>query len=354
MKKKAVLADVADASGVSLATVSRVLNTPEIVTPEVRERVRRALRSLDYLPHGAARALRSRRTRSVGVVVPTLGASIFGRGVEALQSRLAERGYRLLVANSQYDLQKEAVEIQSLLEHGIDGLILVGNDHLPEARSLVRRYDIPVVITFVHVAAENLPAVGFNNFAAAYEMAAYLFGLGHRQFGVITSPVTANDRVRARREGLLTYLRNNGVLLPPACLVEVPYLMEAGREALRRIISAAPQTTAVLCTTDVLAIGAVAEAKRLGLDVPGRLSVAGFDNLEFASYVDPALTTVTIPAEDIGRTAADRLLDAFAGEELPQATEIPAVLAIRGTTAPPHQAPPGQGGRTRTRHSGAA
>jgi LacI family transcriptional regulator len=352
VKKKAVIADVADASGVSSATVSRVLNTPEIVTPEVRERVWRALRSLDYLPHGAARALRSRRTRSVGVVVPTLGLSIFARGVEALQSRLAELGYRLLVANSQYDLEKEALEIQALLEQGIDGLVLVGNEHLPEARSLVRRYDIPVVITFVHEAAEDLPAVGFNNLASAYEMTAYLVGIGHSQFGVITSPVAANDRIRARRDGIFRCLRDNGLSLDPASLVEVPYLVEAGREALRRVMSAAPQTTAVLCTTDVLAIGAVAEAKRLGIDVPGRLSVAGFDNLEFASYLDPALTTVTIPAEEIGRTAADRLLDVFAGKQPPQATEIPALLAIRASTAPPYQSPSSKPGETHFRYPG--
>lgn len=335
MHKKPSLADVAASAGVSVATVSRVLNNPKIVKPDLRERVLKASRELGYVPHGAARALASNRTRSIGVVVPTLGISVFARGVEALQDRLGEDGYRLLVANSQYDLTKEFQETQSLLAHGVDGLVLVGNERLPETRKLLRNYACPVVVTFVHEAAEDYPAVGFNNFSSAYDMTSYLIGLGHRRFSVLTSPVGNNDRIRGRRDGVLRCLEDAG----PDCrlehLLEAPYAMEAGRYGLREIVARAPQTTCLICTTDVVAVGAMAEARKLGIAVPDNLSIAGYDGLDFASYLTPGLTTVTVPAPEIGTGAAERMLDMLGGRPLQSATVIDARLSIRGSTGAP-------------------
>ncbi|MCX8997022.1 LacI family DNA-binding transcriptional regulator [Rhizobiaceae bacterium BDR2-2] len=338
MNKKTSLADVAAIAGVSVATVSRVLNNPKIVKADLRERVLKASRDLGYVPHGAARALASNRTRSIGVVVPTLGISVFARGVEALQDRLGEDGYRLLVANSQYDLAKEFQETQSLLAHGVDGLILVGNERLPETRKLLRKYACPVVVTFVHEAAEDYPAVGFNNFSSSYDMTSYLIGLGHRHFSVLTSPAGNNDRIRGRCDGVLRCLEDSGPETTLEHLLEVPYMMEAGREGLREIVERAPRTTCLICTTDVIAVGAMAEARQLGIAVPDDLSIAGYDGLDFASYLTPALTTVTVPAPEIGARAAERMLDILAGRPSQPTTVIDAALTVRGSTAAPRPA----------------
>lgn len=333
MNKKPSLADVAAAAGVSVATVSRVLNTPKLVKANLRERVLKASRDLGYVPHGAARALASNRTRSIGVVVPTLGISVFARGVEALQDRLGEDGYRLLVANSQYDPAKEFQEIQSLLAHGVDGLVLVGNDRLPETRRLLRQNACPIVVTFVHEAAEDYPAVGFNNFASAYDMTRHLIRLGHHRFSILTSPAGANDRIRGRRDGIVRCLDDAGAHLER--LLEVPYAMKAGREGLAVIVDEAPATTCIVCTTDVIAVGAMAQARQFGIAVPEDLSVAGYDGLDFASYLTPGLTTVTVPAAEIGTLAAERMIDILAGRTPPTATVIEARLSVRGSTGAP-------------------
>lgn len=334
-KRKAVIADIAAAAGVSTATVSRAINTPSMVRPELRERVQEALRLLGYVPHGAARALASRRTRSVGVLVPTLSTSIFARGVEALQNRLGEAGYSLLVANSQYDLDKELVETRALLERGVDGLVLVGNERVSETRSLLRQSGLPVVVTYVSEGADGLPAVGIDNYRCTYELTRYLFDLGHRQFGVVSSPFGSNDRIRARRQGILTCLEHRDAAIPQSGILEVPYTMESGREALRHLLRSHPAMTALVCTTDVLAIGAIAEAKDLGLDVPGDLSIAGFDDLEFASYLDPALTTVRVPTERIGEMAADLLLGLMQSRVVAPRSELEGELIIRRSTGTP-------------------
>ncbi|MBN8988852.1 MAG: substrate-binding domain-containing protein [Rhizobiales bacterium] len=338
VKKKAGIADIAAAAGVSTATVSRVLNTPSMVRPELRERVQQALRTTGYVPHGAARALASRRTRSVGTVVPTLDTANFSRGVEALQNRLREKGYSLLVANSQYDLEKELWETRALLEHGIDGLVLVGNERLSDTRTLLRQYDIPVVVIYVSDPADKVPAVGMDNFQCSYDLTRYLIDLGHREFAVLTTPFTTNDRIRARRQGTLTCLEHRGLRPPAHALIETPYAMENGRQAMRTLAARFPEITALICTTDVLAIGAMAEAKELGLNIPRDLSVVGFDDVEFASYVDPPLTTVHVPNEEIGRLAADRLFELMTGVAVDMATDIPGPLVIRRSAAAPRSA----------------
>jgi LacI family transcriptional regulator len=335
MKKKAGMADIAAAAGVSSATVSRVLNSPEMVRPELRERVQQALRTLGYVPHGVARALASKRTRSVGAIVPTLGTSIFARGVEALQNRLGEAGYGLLVANSQYDPEKELWETRTLLERGIDGLVLVGNERLSGARTLLRQYGIPVVATYVNEMADEVPAVGLDNYQGGYDLARHLIDLGHRNFAVVTSPAANNDRIRARKDGILSCLSHHGVSANQRLLFEMPYTMDSGKNAVRTLASAAADITALICTTDVIAIGAIAEAKALGLALPEDLSIAGFDDLEFASYLTPSLTTVHVPAEEIGRLAADRLIDLMNGTTVEMVTNLAASVVVRGSTGAP-------------------
>ncbi|SDG84092.1 LacI family DNA-binding transcriptional regulator [Pelagibacterium luteolum] len=335
LNKKPSLADVATLAGVSVATVSRVLNTPAIVTAELREKVLKATRALGYVPHGAARALASNRTRSVGVVVPTLGISIFARGVESMQDRLGEDGYRLLVANSQYNPAKELQEIESLLAHGVDGLVLVGNERLPEARKLLRQFSCPVIITFVHEAAEEFPAVGVNNFSSSYDMTKYLVESGHTHFSILTSPVQNNDRVRARRDGILSCLKDYNQQVTLHEVFEIPYSMQAGGDGLDAIVKQAPLTSSIVCTTDLIAVGAMARARSIGLSVPEDVSIAGYDGLELANYLTPALTTISVPASEIGRLAAQRMLDELNGAKAQTNTIVETSLSIRGSTASP-------------------
>jgi LacI family transcriptional regulator len=327
--------DVARQAAVSAATVSRVLNHPEIVRPELRDKVTRAITELSYTRDSAARALKSGRMRTIGAIVPTLGLGIFAEGVEALQNRLSESGYTLFIANSQYDQRRELQELQSLIERGIDGVVLVGASHAPELRTLVQQAGVPVITTYVSKALGGIPAIGIDNRRATRELTQYLISLGHVRFGAIANVPPSNDRSRARLDGIQKALSDAGIRLEPTQVIRADFSLAQGRSALRQLMSNHPDITAVICTTDTLAIGAMAEARKLGLEIPRQLSITGFDDVEIAAQVDPALTTISVPAAEIGRGAADYMINAIAGLPIPRSVQLPYRLIMRGSTAPP-------------------
>ena len=334
---RAKIEDVARQAGVSSATVSRVLNHPAIVRPELRDRVARAIAKLSYTRDSAGRALKSGRMRTIGAIVPTLGFSIFAEGIEALQNRLSEAGYTLLIANAQYDQQREMQELRSLLERGIDGVALVGGSHSQELRGLIRQAGVPVITTYVSKASGGIPAIGIDNEAATRELTRYLLGIGHVAFGTIANVPPSNDRSRARLDGVQKALALAGIDLKPTQIIRADHSLAQGRSAFRRLMNDHPETTAVICTTDTLAIGALAEARKLGFKVPQSLSITGFDDIELAAQVEPPLTTVSVPAGEIGRGAADYLINAVTGLSVPRSIQLPYRIIMRGSTAP---APP--------------
>ena len=327
------LTDVAKLANVSLATASRALGQPNLVRPEVRERVRQAVDTLGYAPDRMAKALSSGKSHTIGAVVPTLGNAIFADGVEALQERLDQLGYILLLSNSQYDQQKEYRQIRALLEHGVDGLILVGDNFLPEVMPFIQKHNVPTLTTYICAAKNDLPAIGIDNHQAAYRLTQYLLELGHRNFGVIANTVLPNDRSQARLEGVKAALEEAGISLPRKSLIEVerPSVVN-GRRGFSSILAASPEVTAVMSTTDALAVGAMTEALRTGFRVPEDISIVGFDNVEIAAEFDPPLTTVHNPAAEIGRLAADHLVNAIQGNTIPMTTKLPAPLIVRDST----------------------
>jgi LacI family transcriptional regulator len=328
------LVDVARRAGVSTASVSRALNSPQKVSPDLRARIQDALNKLRYVPNGAARALASRRSYTIGAVVPTLSNSIFGTGVAALQQRLEEHGYTLLVANSRYDVGVETQQIRALVERGVDGLVLVGQKHRAATYELVRKFRVPYVNTYMASKGSQHPCVGFDQRAAAARLADYLIELGHRRIGLITYPYTNNDRISARIRGVRDAVARHGMVLPHDMVVEAPYTLPDGRAALRRLLAIDPAITAVMCTTDLHATGVLIEAHALGMAVPSRLSVTGFDDLDASLHQDPPLTTVHIPAQELGIRAADHLVARLRGQAVPRVTLMEAKLVIRGSTGP--------------------
>jgi LacI family transcriptional regulator len=332
--ERAKLTDVARVANVSLATASRVLNQPVIVSPEVRERVLAAVQALSYTPDRMARALSSGRSFIVGAVVPTLGNAIFADGVEALQDRLGDLGYTLLLSNSQYNQQKELEQVKALLEHGVDGLVLVGDTFKPEMVSLIRQRGTPCVSTYGAQSRNGFPSIGIDNRAATFELTRYLLDLGHREFGIISNTALSNDRSQARLAGIGEALTGFGLTLEAERIIEIEKPIVAnGRAGLRKLLEVQPAITAVVCTTDALAVGAVAAARSFGREVPSDLSISGFDDVEIAAETDPPLTTVRVPASPIGRAAAENLVRAIRGEGLPINILFPARIMIRGSTS---------------------
>lgn len=329
------LADVARLARVSTATVSRALTLPHKVRPRTLARIEQAVQALGYVAHGAARALASRRTRTIGAVIPTLANAIFANTTHALQRTLDEAGYTLLLASHEFDAEVEVRATRALIERGIDGLVLLGTSHHPSVFRMIGTNRIPYVLTWALDPNGTHPCVGFDNRAAAMRVAEHLLDSGHRDFGMISGLTAHNERARERVEGMRAALAARGVRLPDYRIVEKPFTPGAGREGLREITGKPPCPTAIICGNDILAIGAMAECHALGLQIPEDISITGFDDMEFASLVTPGLTTVRFPTAELGIYAARHLMRKLAGEAVEVRRELPIELVVRGTTAPP-------------------
>ncbi len=332
------LEDVARRAGVSTATVSRFFSAPDKVRPGMRHRVREAVEALGYRPHGAARALASRRSNTIGAVIPTLGNAIFATTVQTLQRELAARGNDLLLAAFDYDPARERGQIENLIVRGVDGLLLTGEARDPAVYSLLKRRGIRYANTYVHNPGSPHPTIGFDNRRAMHKLVGYLHDLGHRSFAMIAGIAEGNDRASERIAGSREALAARGLELAPERLLERPYSMAAGRGALRQLMALSPRPSAVLCGNDVLALGALLEAGALGLSLPEDLAITGFDDLDLAKEIPPGLTTIHAPLEEMGRQTAAYLLDPDAdsgvdGDASPH-IELPAELVVRGSTGP--------------------
>ena len=326
--------DVAEMAGVSIATVSRFINDPSTLSTDMRAKVDDAIKQLGYIRHGAARALSMRRSHAIGAIIPTVDNATRAGKVTALQKQCRERGYSVLLALSEYDLGLELQQCRSLVEAGVDGLMLEGGLHDPELYDLLTGRGIAFVNTIVFDPSSPYPNIGFDNRAMARKMAEHLLDLGHTVFGMVSGPRQANDRARARVEGVVQALAERGLELPSERVVERPYRVADGRSGLRELMKCDPRPTAVVCGNDTLAFGAMLEAQAMGFDVPGDVSIAGFDDVDWASQLPPGLTTIALPAPEVGRMAADYLIDTLSGKQLPHATEVPTRLVRRGSTGP--------------------
>lgn len=332
------LKDVAVHAGVSTATVSRVLNAQGKVNRETEAKVTAAVAALGYVPHAAARALASRRSRTIGAVTAALDNPIFAKGIQALEHRLEQSGYGLLVASSNYEPPRELKQVRTMVERGIDAIMLQGDSHLPEVYALLQRKGIPYINTWVYDPAAPHPCCGFDNEAAGRNIAEYLLDLGHREIAMVGGITSGNDRARNRIKGVRAALEARGLELPPERLVERPYSISDGRDGLREILAAAgrgKRPTAVIGGNDLLAIGVILEAQQSGLKVPGDLSVAGFDDIELAANIAPALTTVHVPVEDICTQAGDFLVARVEGRPARDHLSLEARLVVRQSTARP-------------------
>jgi LacI family transcriptional regulator len=338
-KPAAKLIDVARLAGVCNATVSRALSRETAVSAATRQRVEAAARQLGYVPHGAASALRGQRSRTIGAVLPTLDHQLFAKAAHALQKALDAGGYLLLLACHEFDLTNEIKVTRSLIERGVDGVVLVGAEHDDALFALLADFGIPYLLTLSLDRSGRHPCVGFDNRVAAMRIANYLADIGHRDIAVIIGATAGNDRARERLAGVRDALAARGIELSPQRVIEAPIALADGRAAMRNLLAASPaRPTAVICGSDVLAMGAVLECHAQSIAVPDAMSVTGFDDMEAASILVPPLTTVRVPMDEIGRTAGRQIIAHIDGDTAAQVTELAVDLIVRGTTAPPRRA----------------
>ncbi|EAQ24102.1 LacI family DNA-binding transcriptional regulator [Roseovarius sp. 217] len=329
------LADVARAAGVSTATVSRCLNSPSQVQESTRERVLAAVMALGYSPNFGARALAARRTGTIGAIIPTMENAIFARAIQAFQEELHLSGVTLLVASSSYSPQNEADQIRTLVARGADALLLIGHDRDPGIYAFLEQRGVPVLVSWAFDPAQARPAIGFDNRRAMAALAKEVLRLGHQRVGMISALAEGNDRARDRISGVRDALRDHGLDPTALHLIEIPYSIANGAEAMAKLMALPARPTAVICGNDVLAVGALQMARKLGLRVPADVSITGFDDIELATVVDPALTTVHVPHREMGREAARLLVAMVGGAGSPPPVCLETEFCPRGTLAAP-------------------
>jgi LacI family transcriptional regulator len=340
MKSKSIgIRDVALHAGVSTASISRALNSPSAVSPALRMKVDAAIAALGYIPDAAARALSSRRTRTIGAIVPTVDNAMFARGIEALQQYLSLQGYLLLLSTSGYDPETEFRQAQNMVSRGIDGLILRGDVHTGGLRRLLESQRMPFVNVGVYQPEKPYASIGANNEDAAWRATGHLLDLGHTRIAMVAAMSAHNDRASARVAGVRRALSERGLALPDNWYYEVHYRLDDARQAARALLAQPERPTAVICGNDVLAYGVLLEVERHALHVPQDISVMGFDDLEWSRHLRPSLTTMHLPTDEVWSRAGEYLVNVLAGRPALLHHEVDASLVVRESTAAPRPNP---------------
>lgn len=329
--RSASLADVAALAGVSAGTVSRALSRPEMISETTRRRVLEAADRLGYVANGAARALAMRRTRTVGAIVPRFGTSSFPTMIAGLETTLAEQGYTLLLSAPEHGRAHEPGILRALLERGVDAVALLGAEQPRQEFAMLATSRVPFVMMWAQESPEGV-CVGFDEHAAAALVVNHLADLGHRRIGFIGGRTADNERARRRLRGLTLAIAKRGMTLCEDALVETDYGFREGMNAMTQIIEQSSDVTAVVCGNDYLATGALSALDRAEIPVPAALSIASFNDNDFAAYLHPPLTTVRLPIREIGEQAGLYLLARLRGESPAPAPLLPLQLMVRDST----------------------
>ena len=315
-KRRARLADVAALAGVSAMTVARALRDPHKVADATRARVAQALAQTAYTPDLNARGLASKRSGMVAAIVPLLTNSLAAEIVQGLTDALAKRDIHLLIGASGFSASAEEALIRDFLSRRVDAIFLTGTCRTPEAVRMLTEPRIPVV------ESGNLPdtpidmVVGYSNVAAAQAVTRHLLRAGYAPVGYIGAAPEDNDRARDRRSGFNKAIGAARQRADPSLCIETELDLAAGARAMASLLKRRRRPRAVFCSADVLAVGAVFECRRQGLDVPGDVAIAGFDDLDIAAQIVPALTTLHVARYEIGRRAGDMIADRLAGRRV--------------------------------------
>lgn len=305
--------DVANAAGVSLMTVSRALRQPQKLSEETRKAVLDAVQRIGYMPNSIAANLASNRSSVVGQIIPSIQNSLYADTVKGTADVLRTAGLHLLLADSGYSLQEEEALIGAFLAQRVCGLVLHNTDHTPRALQMIERAGVPVIETG-DVPREPIDmVVSYSNADAAKAMTLHLAARGYGQIGFVSLDTKINRRARERQLGYFAALKVLGRKKDPLLVSAVAPGLASGAHAMTDMMTRMPNVDAIFFAGDVLAIGALFEAQRRNWKVPGRIAIAGFDDLDILQYTVPRLTCLRLPRLEIGRRSAEALLERMRG-----------------------------------------
>ncbi|HYD98121.1 MAG TPA: LacI family DNA-binding transcriptional regulator [Alphaproteobacteria bacterium] len=325
--------EVARLAGVSTATVSRALERPELVSEETRRKVADAVASAGYKPNLLARNLRKMEARSIIVIVPDVSNPFFSEVIHGIETAAHRAGYSVLLGNTENDPARERAYGELIDDRRADGMILL-NGRLPFRTRLAGAELPPLVMACEYLSDQDVPTVRIDNIEGARRAVMHLLGLGHRRIGHVTGPmwnVLSRDRLQGYRDTLI----DHGLPYAEALVQPGDFSIGSGAAAGHALLSLPEPPTAIFAANDEMAMGVLRAARERGVAVPEALSLVGFDDIRFAAYVDPPLTTVAQPCRRIGEQAM-AMLGALLSSEPPEERRVvlEAELVVRRSTAP--------------------
>jgi len=331
--------EVARIAGVSTATISRVLNRSPKVRPATYERVKRVIDELNYVPNTSARSLRVGRSKLLGLIVSDVNNPFFPELIDHFERHAREQGIDVIFSHTNYDGSRLEHCLQRLVERNVDGIAVCTSESDPAAYEAAVRRRLPLVLMNQDGPETPLSNIVVDHETGAREAIAHLYALGHRRIAFISGP-DQFESTRDRKRAFLAAMEEHGLELRPAWMIEGDLQVEGGQRAAAQLLGSQPQPTAIFCTNDLMAIGALHHAHERGLDVPGDLSLIGFDNLPVCAMMTPPLSSVDIPREDVAAAAfrilSERPADAAHAPQRHTA-EVVTRLVERGSTSAPRR-----------------
>ncbi len=329
---KYTINDIAKMAGVSKATVSRVLNNSKPVSSDVRQKVMAVIEQTGYQPSSVARSLTTRRTNLIGVVIPDVSNPVFSKIIEGIESEANKNDYNILLCNSRYNEEKELKYLDILKDKEVDGIIL--NSYHASSRVAKKLQDLgkPTVLVGTQLDQTDFPVVRIDNEKAAYEAVGYLIKSGHEKIGMIHGPKDDPIAGKTRLKGYRQALENANIKVQTTLLVEGHFKLEDGYQGAQALVKSNPEMTAIFCANDEMAIGAIKGLTDIGRKVPEEIAVVGFDDIDIARIYSPALTTVSQPFRQKGKSAMAAILSLIDGKKVSQVLIHPHELIIREST----------------------
>lgn len=326
--------DVAREAGVSMATVSRVVNNNPNVKPQTRKKVFEAIERLGYRPNAVARGLASKKTTTVGVVIPDISNSIFAEVARGVEDIATMYHYNIILCNADMKKEKEIRVINTLLEKQVDGLLFMGGVVSDEHIQAFNTSSVPIVLCGTTSVNETIPSVDIDHEMAAFEAVSRLIEEGHRRIAMISGTLQDPTVGFNRYHGYKRALEQAGLQVNDEWVRIGNYRYDSGVEAMKYFLELDEKPTAVFCATDEMAIGAIHTIQDYGLNVPSDISVISIDNIRMASMVRPQLTTVAQPMYDIGAVSM-RLLTKLMNKETVEEIKVvlPHELIVRKSVA---------------------
>jgi len=298
--------EVAKRAGVSPATVSRFFNTPDVVKPPTRTRIQQAAEDLGYIRDRMAGSLHNRFSGTIGLVVPTIDNAIFAELIQAFSAQLRRHDRTMLIAAHGYDLALEVLLIRSLLERRIDGIAMIGLEHNIASLEMLATRHVPVLAAWNYRDDSPISCVGANNFDAGFRVSRYLVEHGHHDVAFLFPPTHSNDRAYDRLHGALAGLNRSLQDLPANRNVETAYDIGVAKKTAIDLLRHDPPS-AIICGNDIIAQGVIYACQFLKILIPDELSVIGIGDFRGSAHMEPALTTLRLPARRIAEIAADQL-----------------------------------------------